>query len=510
MKYTEQTYIVGSQNPLDRKGWFKNLEDMKSPGTDKYQRFFYYYSGMMAHDMETGGIYIWRARETGETISGVLDNDFLYKHNREDSLYKYEGKSFNFFPLSDTSAYELIANKVTDFSIINNVKYPSVKAVEDRLITKVYPYLREYNTVGTGGDYPTVGAAIADSKYNLKLISNVTETNDIVISSTVNLHINGYDYEINFQSFNITFTEYSNKLLFKNCSIKYTYSINKTLFDFNRVDNNFLFDNGIITNNSTSDYTGIINLDKTVKSNFSNYKIILPNYKFTLLINDSNLADEYPHSFNHGIIVGGGTNCLPMGQWGFTGDINGLYLDGSFGMFEFAVGKITNVYGQASIEQLIVGRNSAHNVKTGDLANIELPNAKLGIYGNTQYGTRITNSLFKELTIYSGNINCKSVQILNTTITNSISINGYSIQFTNCKFEDTLTITYNNNTFINCRMLDNIIINGDQNTIDNCTLPNGTITINATADKTIISNTRTLTDIVDNGTNTQLIANNLI
>lgn len=125
MNYTEKTYQVSEQYPLDLKGWFKNIDDIRNPGADKYAKFFYYYSGMIAHDMETHHNYIWRESRLNEPVPGVLTTDFYYAHKRVTPFFDYTGKYFNFYPNIDfdLSLY-LIVGEILTVTPGNNVVGP--------------------------------------------------------------------------------------------------------------------------------------------------------------------------------------------------------------------------------------------------------------------------------------------------------------------------------------------------------------------------------------------------
>jgi len=182
--FTEDFYFVGSQKPLDIKGWFKDLEDMKNPGNEKYSRFYYYYSGMPAHDMSTGEIYIWRERLDGETTEGVLEQDFIYSDGyREDEYFNYTSKAFNFFPLIRIDTlYESI--EVTYSELINLINNSELKSSQTYKITDfrtTYTF-KDYFTTTTKYGENEILFVSAISKNNISSIAvSLAHPNDLII-----------------------------------------------------------------------------------------------------------------------------------------------------------------------------------------------------------------------------------------------------------------------------------------------------------------------------------------
>ena len=80
-----------------------------------------------------------------------------------------------------------------------------------------------------------------------------------------------------------------------------------------------------------------------------------------------------------------------------------------------------------------------------------------------------------------------------TTIAQDTTSSDTESNFEKCTF-DTASVT----------------VSRDNCTIEKCTMAAGTFTVGAAADKTILLANRTLTAIVDSGTNTELINNILI
>lgn len=153
--YTEDSYYVANQHPLDIKGIFRNIDDMKDPGNGKYEKFYYYYSGMLAIDVSTGSVYIWRERRNSSE-TGVLDNDFQYSSSiRKDDLYDYTGKKFNFFPINNPNLLnknDIITGE--NISIIPGTNQVTVSQLGSNGISDLKVYLNGLRLLeGTGNDY---------------------------------------------------------------------------------------------------------------------------------------------------------------------------------------------------------------------------------------------------------------------------------------------------------------------------------------------------------------------
>ena len=528
-KYIEQTLQVGEQFPVDIKGWFVNLEDMRDPGKTKNSRFFYYYSGMLAHDMSTGTTYVWRETQTGDK-DGVLDTDFHYEYRRITPLYDYTGKYFNFYPLQDTDTgiFELKSNKVFNFSIINDVVYPSVEAVEERLEEKVYPYLVYDATVGIDGDYATIYDAITDGKNNLLLISDVVETvtdtnydlNYLKIKST-----DGNKFKITFNTNSSLQPDYQKIYFdFQDIIIQYNITNANKFISTNSVLSKIIWNNLKVISIQGSFFYGI-GMNNNV---LNNIKFKLGNFPIRMNF-DSCI-------FNNLSIVGGGTNCGNEGFLTFNNcKINNLQLSGIFtnvtGITSSAsisldntiIEKITDTSTNGSVTLRNNNKISDGNVNIlkqdpGSYSNNRLENITISKYLHYEPSAYVlsdmyyTNCIIESTAhnIFDSNSTYNNRRFINCRIAvDDISAND--TKFITCVFDGTAPIISGNNIeFSNSAFNNGVIVTGDNNTINIGFLLNGTITVNATADKTTILNCRTLTSIVDYGTNTTLLANNLI
>jgi len=368
-------------------------------------------------------------------------------------------------------------------------------------------------TIGSSGNYATINAAIVAGKYNLKLISDITEISDSTVPEGNILIISGGGFEIDFATFNITFsyTALKSSLLIESTIITYAFTGAKILFDFD-TGNIALIQNCVNNNNSTIGDTPILNLDQLNRCIVKGCVISLPNFAVTLF--EGTDATLLTHTLKDCEINGGGASCQPFGTWGFGGFLSNIIFLGTFGSVEFAVSKVANIRGDAVISLLIVGRNGSHTLDHCEVTNIDLPNATLFVYCISGYATKITNGSFKDFNSGTNSINNLGVSLCNISFNNATTINTKNSQFLNCIFESTLSITGDVVTLTNCRLNETVTITGDNNTLNSCNAGNAnagakTITISGTADKTIVASCRTEASIVNSGTNTALL-NNLL
>ena len=89
---------------------------------------------------------------------------------------------------NETSGFELLSNKATDFSTVNNILYPSVQAVKTQLDLKV----DKVNTIVYAKDYANLNAAVLDIGLNeatLLITENETTNANLTIPSNISLKI---------------------------------------------------------------------------------------------------------------------------------------------------------------------------------------------------------------------------------------------------------------------------------------------------------------------------------
>lgn len=84
-----------AQIPLDIKGYFKDLADLRDLGTSDNLAYAYY-EGMVAYCIETNLRYVWREVQTGET-GGIRPTNFTYPNGHVVFDNDYSNRNFNFF-----------------------------------------------------------------------------------------------------------------------------------------------------------------------------------------------------------------------------------------------------------------------------------------------------------------------------------------------------------------------------------------------------------------------------
>ncbi len=321
----------------------------------------------------------------------------------------------------------------------------------------------DITTVGTGGDYATIQLALAAGRYNLKLISAITETVDWGTHTEI---IKLFADELAELTMNVQLTS--------------TLTIMATNIKFMIVGTFITFLNTtihaescqFIGNNSINDPRGAI-YGKNIHIDLGDngFKIYLYNVTGLTVYGIAGTAGEA----NAVGIFGTVTNTI------LTGDFE-LGLDLYDGILDNIIGNGNGVRIRGTVGSSIYNAKSLklyiRNDTISTLFNCELD--QFHMYSNTYNAFKTVDScIFDEIAIPSsgGNIN---------------TLYGFT-HIINTKF-----------------ISSDIHVIDDALTLQNCNVTNGTISIDATANKTTIMGCRTMTSIIDNGTNTQLLANNLI
>ena len=92
--------ITGTQIPLDGKGYFIALNDMKDLGILNYKAYTYY-DTMIVTCKENSSLYVWR--EALENEQGILVEGFTYPAGAIANGIDYSLKTYNFFLYFDPS-----------------------------------------------------------------------------------------------------------------------------------------------------------------------------------------------------------------------------------------------------------------------------------------------------------------------------------------------------------------------------------------------------------------------
>jgi len=312
-------------------------------------------------------------------------------------------------------------------------------------------------TVGTGGNYVTIYDAITDGKYNLLLVSDVIETNNISVNN--NISINVQEFNLNLGVYNFTFTT-SGSLDITGIrgigKITFAYTVAKQLF--NTLSNKFINVNNIIIDNNST----VANCPIT--STYGNFK---------------NIIAQLPNTAYGGFGLTGG--------YTFLGNISDSEIIGGGAICTMAISANTNL-------------NWLDNLKfTGTFASNNL----------IAYIKNLKNTTFN-ITTTNGRINlCNGHNIYDIATTKTLMVN---LQYNGVYVDISAKSIYSNGITGHCMRIyiqDGIVVEDSNVTLSDC-WTDYTITVNPTADKTNISNCRTSTSIIDNGTNTILSNNQLI
>ncbi len=340
-------------------------------------------------------------------------------------------------------------------------------------------------TVGVGGDYTTIQLALADEKYALKLVSDVTETvdwgnhsKDIIIDAdelrTINVSISNTNNLI-IRGNNINFAIYGDNHIFT--------SNTKLFFNYLK-----------ITRATGGNFGGLIQADNIeIYLDGGNISTYIYNCRLiNIIYNQSSLID------NRSLIIHSATQIICNGDtYSTLNDLSTLFA---------LEGVVDNLICNQTGKAYIRGGNYVINKGSG---NIYL-----------MFPSTINNCV-----IEYGYFSTVSNTILNNCIIKNCKYNNFYGVAHNCNFVNDVTLrssyithsTFQGNTVTSadcslhyCDLNEGLSIENDNANISFNKLLNNTISVSVTADKTILTNNRTLTSIIDNGTNTSLMNNKLI
>jgi len=317
-------------------------------------------------------------------------------------------------------------------------------------------------TVGTGGEYATVGAAITAGAKRMFLLSNTTETGDISVS---NVYIDLNNFVLNMQSYNI-----SGAINIENGTINFAYSIEKILLTSGA---------NTIVSNVTFNNTSTINSARIADGGFfQNVTANLPNYTYNGF---GKSGGEFNGKLSYVKLNGGGANCQFVIYISSTSQlVDNIEFVGTYGATCAYIGKAASniIYSSASSSKLIV----AYAIGVYD-ANASVNKLTIECRG------ALSNFLAASVTAFSNGVVISNGFIFTTS---TITIG----RFDNITFTENVTITGNNVSLVNCLA-------------GSTTAGAKTITVNNTANRTILVGNRTEAAIVDNGISTEKTANSI-
>ena len=462
-------------------------------------------------------------KKSGESGSVVIHVDKTLQEASVTSVQNKNTTLSNYF-VSPRRLFNFFNNfKITVWGTPTDDTVPSSKLVNDTFNAIT---LGQAVTVGTGGQYATISAAVAAGKYNLIVISNITETSNITFS-LLNTYITGYNkYTINFGSYYMYATDTSHNVWFNNLEI---ITVNPSYLTGGRYCLSYNvyvnYYRSIIRNNSTADHYYIAQNNISIDNGI----VYLPNHAgcFTL--------EGAQCTFNSVEIVGGGSGCEWLTEWSFSGfytyhKFKDIRLTGTFGSNPtfrgLRGGDINGIVSNLPIRLIFQeGSTTAINI-----SNMLIPN---GYFGSSYDNCVLSNFEFSDFRDFAGN-GClfSNGYITYTTITlntdsnvfntvkfaGSVTTSGNSIKFSNCTFgvsgdNRTIILSGNNIVLEGCTIFGNLVISGNFNKVSNCYIGSTasgtkTITINSGATKNSILNCTTEVAIVDNGTGTNILISN--
>lgn len=329
-------------------------------------------------------------------------------------------------------------------------------------------------SVGTGGNYPTLTAAIAAGNYKIRLVSDVTESNDVTISGKTEIDLSGYELDMSLYSIIDNVAGYD--LTIVNGKLTYAHTGATDLFQGFVTDGlQLTVEHVTIDNNSTVDNAMI-----SGRGYFNHVRVELPNQTSGGFGGTG--GDTFTGEVHNAEIVGGGTSCIYGIYNAASSDrtrATNIYFEGTWGSSVAYIKDGTNIiYNGGSNTTLIV------TYATGVYDRTSVNRLTVNVRG------ALTNFSVKSMTAWAYATFSDGRFLSSFTI----GTNAIGMKFTNVYFNDSVTVNDDEISFVNCQ-------------VGNTNAGSKTITINAAIEKTIIMATRTEADIVDNGTSTVLLGN---
>jgi hypothetical protein len=388
----------------------------------------------------------------------------------------------------------------------------------------------EYDaTVGASGDYADVNAAIAAGKVNVLIIEDVTEDSDVTIlaedtaitlANNVTWTVNAYDIDMGaFTRIAIWGRSRDNSIIVRNNTADGDDFIKGGLGD-SLTGGNFKYDN------SASTQGGYFNGAQMVV-HLENTWFLTPN------TGGGGLELNGPANVNNIRITGGGTS---SGQNVFVvksgGVMTNVYIDGTWAGRVDSIrilpeGLISNVMTNISQAMVLDVQGGSLNGYTMIGSDCDVDVTALSQVSNVKcYGFTVSGgsagSVISGVTCNDIDISATGKQVVITGLSvesndtfagsdcsvfgldmdssGTISGSRNTIHGWSSISGQTLTLSGSDNVVV-FNTAGNVVISGDNNIISGYI--GGTLTINATADKTLITNLSNVGALTDNGTNTK-------
>ena len=306
-------------------------------------------------------------------------------------------------------------------------------------------------TVGSGGDYATVGAAISAGFKRLLVISNTTESGNISLPD--NTYIMGVSKETTISMGTNTFitgVAYEDRYTFQNLTIAHTNSIGGSLWDDNATNTAFItLTDVILDNNATSgDVDSIGNRSSATRNSFIINNVLIRGNRgyFVSFVTNGTVTSYF--QANNLIIEGEGTSAFFLFDDSVSNSTNNIAINNCIVRGTFSTTPDSMLYGGVHSNWTISGTNS-----------MEIAADSGSVLSNFQF-TRNTpalrlltavqlNGLYMSNVLYidANNNNVSNIQVSGLNLASNVAYNNT----TNFRCSGPFTVNggANNNNFIN-------------------------------------------------------------
>lgn len=388
-------------------------------------------------------------------------------------------------------------------------------------------------TVGTGGDYATHALAYAEGVREVVQISNVTETTNISATDDYSIIGNNYILNTSFVLSNST----TNKITIKNLTINTARNSATTYFlkTGNLIADDFILNINSISTSLILSLSSANIVNSEINNNAGTGIVIMNSFNNVTIDNTTIKLNDYGNTVSPQILFGG-INFL--NKITFTGDLSSseqsfpamrsnssaLYISNS--KEEITSGRLSLILNNNNCEidrfendlficsylpSLVTNSNRiileplSSNSLTCNLVNSNIYYWPVGtVTGKTL--KCIDSDVLVYFTITAGTVNLVLEMIRGRLYGGGLTdanFNFNSIRLDSVHVDvSSFTRIKTYGTVKDCLFDGNLTLIDDYCTVRGNNFYAGTITVNSSADKTILTENRTLTAIVDNGTNT--------
>lgn len=383
-------------------------------------------------------------------------------------------------------------------------------------------------TVGPSGDYTTLKAAVDDSKTNILVTGNTTETANIAIpvggfSVTISA-----DATVDMDTFN--FTASTNKTFWYGpgtlSSSRTTGRLFSTGFTNLLIDGLIIDETGTTATGSGTEFTQGQDLD------INNVTWMVKNATHTLLLSGFGALCKLDNI----LFTDGGASAdsiiVSNGEYILRNLIVNCTYTTSATVMDLVGGIVENVYNNPPASGTGTYRfNTSADVHVTNLrdrsvgVDLDLDGGLTGTFVNCDILEIDNGSAGNEVTLigcdriqtFTATANFENYQFIGCTFFTNLSYPGDASLFSGCQFVNANSLTLPSGSILNnvvgCNIEGGVSITGNDNTISACKVgPDAggggtTVTVNSGANRTIITGTRTDGAISDSGTGTVTAGN---